>query len=279
MARPKLGQHFLADETWRERIAREIGASRYAGFAPAPANPLPWIEIGAGHGEMTEHLLSTSAPVTAIELDAALAANLSALARRYPTLKVVAGDILQLDLSEILGAGRCRVYGNLPYYITSPILHRLFEHAARIAEIHIVIQLEVAARLAARPATRDYGYLSVLTQFFSRPEIVLCIPRAAFRPPPKVSSALVTLRLPGAAPRLSVPDETRFLDFAKLCFAHKRKTLANNLKSCARAEAVRRALAAAGLRPDARAEQLSLDEFARLHELLVPFQLVAGKQG
>lgn len=163
---------------------------------------------------------------------------------------------------------RLRIYGNLPYYITSPILQRLFEMADLIDEIHIVIQHEVALRLAAEPGTSDYGYLSVLTQYFSRPEIAMEIPREAFTPPPEVESALVTLRFPGARSKLVLPDEKQFFDFVKACFAKKRKTLVNNLRTFAAPAAVREALEALQLRPDARAEQLSVAQLAALHARL-----------
>jgi len=271
MARQRLGQHFLADAAWREKIARAIGISRHAAdLSAAPPSQTSWLEIGAGHGEMTEHLLATGLPVTSIELDPPLVADLQRLAEKFPNLTVVPGDILQLDLTKLLANRRVRVYGNLPYYITSPILHRLFEHAAQIEAIHIVIQLEVAQRLAARPGSRDFGYLSVLTQYFSRPEIALQIPRGAFQPPPEVTSALVTLRLPGAGAALGLKDEQRFLDFVKLCFAQKRKTLLNNLRALACPELVREALASLRLRPDARAEQLSVEQFAALFRRLIP---------
>jgi 16S rRNA (adenine1518-N6/adenine1519-N6)-dimethyltransferase len=152
----------------------------------------------------------------------------------------------------------------LPYYITSPILHHLFASAALIDEIHIVIQHEVALRLVAQPGTRDYGYLSVLTQYYSRPELVLEIPRSAFRPPPEVSSALVTLRLPGERAKLPGINEATFLDFVKLCFSQKRKTLVNNLKLQVKPELIREALATRNLRADARAEQLSVSDLAAL---------------
>jgi 16S rRNA (adenine1518-N6/adenine1519-N6)-dimethyltransferase len=264
MARQRLGQHFLADAGWREEIARAIRVSQQS-IAPAPSGnsaEFCWIEIGAGHGEMTEHLASTGAPVHAIELDPLLAAALKRLAKRFPNLEIVSADILETDIEKIAAGRRVRIYGNLPYYITSPILHRLFESAELIEEIHIVIQHEVALRLAAQPGTRDYGYLSVLTQYFSRPELVLEIPRGAFRPPPEVSSALVTLRLPGERAKLPQIDEAPFLEFVKLCFSQKRKTLVNNLKSQVRAELVRENLAKLNFRPDARAEQLSVANLA-----------------
>ena len=265
MARQRLGQHFLSDLECREQIARAIGVSRYSiGGARAGSDNSCWIEIGAGHGEMTEHLAASGAAVYAIELDAALLAGLRRLTKEYPNLTVVPGDVLELDLAAIAARRRVRIYGNLPYYITSPILQRLFAVADLLDEIHIVIQHEVAQRLAAAPGSSDYGYLSVLTQYFSRPEIAMEIPREAFTPPPEVESALVTLRFPGARAKLAVANENAFFDFVKLCFAKKRKTLVNNLRSLAPPGAVREALAALQLRPDARAEQLNVAQLAAL---------------
>ena len=122
----------------------------------------------------------------------------------FPISTSFTGDILKADLAAIAAGRRIRLYGNLPYYITSPILHHLFTFADIIDEIHVVIQTEVALRVAAQPGTRDYGYLSVLTQFYARPEFVFEIPRDAFNPPPEVTSALVTLRLPGERAKLAL---------------------------------------------------------------------------
>jgi 16S rRNA (adenine1518-N6/adenine1519-N6)-dimethyltransferase len=268
MPRQRLGQHFLADLDWREQIARAIRVS------PHSTVPLPkddqhcWIEIGAGHGEMTRHLLATGVPVCAIELDQSLASSLRGLAREFPQLTVVSGDVLKTDLADLASRRRIRLYGNLPYYITSPILHHLFSFASIIEEMHLVIQTEVAKRLAAQPGARDYGYLSVVTQFYTRPEFVFEIPREAFQPAPEVTSALVTLRLPGERSSLALKDEHRFLNFVKLSFSQKRKTLVNNLRSLAKPEKLRAALASLSLRPDARAEQLTVAQLAALHALV-----------
>jgi len=269
MARQRLGQHFLADPDWREQIARAIRVSAHSAdfsVSPdrAPDKPYCWIEIGAGHGEMTEYLAAAGAPVNAIEIDASLARRLKHLTQQFPNLQVISSDVLKVDIAEVAAGRHARIYGNLPYYITSPILHHLFAFAPIIDEIHVVIQLEVAERLAAQPGGRDYGYLSVATQLYSRPEIVLEIPREAFDPPPEVASALVTLRLPGQLSKVGEIDKQQFLDFVKLCFAQKRKTLVNNLRSLGKAGDVRTALERCCLRPDARAEQLSIAEFAGL---------------
>ena len=266
MARQRLGQHFLTDAGWREQIARAIGISRNSSnfSVPGEAREFCWIEIGAGHGEMTQHLVATGRPVIAVELDPPLARRLGEMAEKTPNLTVHHQDVLKTDLRALAAGRRIRIYGNLPYYITSPILHHFFEFAELIDEIHIVIQLEVAYRLVARPGTRDYGYLSVLTQYFSKPIIALKIPRGAFQPPPEVGSALVSLRLPGVKSETQISNEEKFLEFVKTCFAQKRKTLVNNLRGISEPEATKRALEALGAAPGARAEELSVSQLGEL---------------
>lgn len=265
MARQKLGQHFLGDPAWQKRILETL---------PRAADDV-WLEIGAGHGEMTRLLAAQGLRVISIETDARLAENLRQRIESHPSewplVEIVSGDVLRLDLGKLAGGGRFRVYGNLPYYITSPILHHLFAYAGQIASIHIVIQFEVAARIAARPGRREYGYLSAACQFYTRPEIVLRIPPGAFRPPPRVTSALVRMTLPGERALLHVRDERGFLGFVQTCFGQKRKTLRNNLRALAPDHRIHAALEACALRPDARAEQLSLAQFSAL------FVAVGGK--
>jgi 16S rRNA (adenine1518-N6/adenine1519-N6)-dimethyltransferase len=270
MARQRLGQHFLADLQWREEIARAIRVSPHSTVPIPREDQHCWIEIGAGHGEMTELLLGMGAPVYAIEFDAPLFASLQRLAQKFQNLTAVHGDVLKTDIGALAAGRRIFLYGNLPYFITSPILHHLFHFANVIDEMHVVIQTEVARRLAAEPGTRDYGYLSVVTQFYTRPEFVFEIPRSAFEPPPEVTSALVTLRLPGERAKLGLGDEARFLNFVKLCFSHKRKTLVNNLRALAKPDRVREALASLRLRPDSRGEQLTVRQLAALQAFLAP---------
>jgi 16S rRNA (adenine1518-N6/adenine1519-N6)-dimethyltransferase len=252
-----MGQHFLGDPGWRRRIFDTL---------PHSADNM-WIDIGAGHGEMTQLLAGEGRRVIAVEADTRLAEGLrkrvAAESSQWPGVEVVAGDVLQLEFSK-LTSGRFRVYGNLPYYITSPILHRLFEFADQISSIHIVIQFEVAARIAARPGRRAYGYLSAACQFYGRPEIVLRIPPGAFRPPPRVTSALVRMAMPGERASLDIEDENRFLEFIQVCFGQKRKTLRNNLRDLASDDHIHESLAQCGLRQYARAEQLTLAQFAAL---------------
>ena len=278
MARQKLGQHFLNDAGWREKIARAIRVSAHG--MESPSNPgaqnYCWIEIGAGHGEMTEYLVRSGVPVYAVELDPSLIGQLKRLAEQHSNLTVVPGDVLELDLQSLAAGRRIRLYGNLPYYITSPILHRFFSFADQIDEINIVIQLEVALRLAAQPGNKDYGYLSVATQFYTRPEFVLKLPPGAFNPPPEVASALVTLRLPGPGAQSGVGNAEEFLDFVKSCFSQKRKTLANNLRQVAKPQEIRELLKELKLREDARAEQLTVAQFAAIFSAISSANPAAG---
>lgn len=272
MAPRRLGQHFLASAAWRERIARAVlGASAQAS-ASAPASEAAgqgddqWIEIGAGHGEMTSLLARHASRVIAIELDDKLLLRLRQQTAKLSNVTVIAGDVMALDLAALTDAKPFRAYGNLPYYITSPIVHRLLEHAERLQAAFLVVQLEVAARMTARPGRRDYGYFSAFTQFYSKPEILLRIPPGAFQPPPKVSSALVALRFPGERARLDatfrIEDEAVFVRFLKICFAQKRKTLRNNLRSVMAEERANAVLRECGIAENARAEEMGLAQFA-----------------
>jgi 16S rRNA (adenine1518-N6/adenine1519-N6)-dimethyltransferase len=260
MSRQRLGQHFLHDIGWRKRILSTL---------PLAANQT-WIEIGPGHGEMTQLLVGENRRIIVIETDQKLAEGLKASRdadpNQWPGLEIVNADVLTTNIADLV-TEKIHIYGNLPYYITSPILHHLFRWAGQIESIHIVIQLEVAERIAAHPGVRDYGYLSALCQFYAQPKIALRIPPGAFRPPPKVKSALVSMNLPGAQADLNIVGETeekRFLEFVQTCFSQKRKTLRNNLLAIATDKKIHEALAAAALRPDARAEQLTLPKFAVL---------------
>ncbi|HEV2615652.1 MAG TPA: 16S rRNA (adenine(1518)-N(6)/adenine(1519)-N(6))-dimethyltransferase RsmA [Candidatus Acidoferrales bacterium] len=258
MSRQKLGQHFLADVSWRKRIADTL-----------PACPdSVWLEIGAGHGEMTQLLAQRARRVIAIETDPALASVVRQRAvTEWPNVEVVESDILLTDLLA-LAHDRFRVYGNLPYYITSPILAHLFRFAAHIDSIHVVTQLEVAQRIAAHPGTRDYGYLSTLCRYYARPELLFRIPPGAFHPPPKVTSALLEMHLPGERASLDIHDDAAFLNFMQLCFAHKRKTLRNNLRDTYPHDAIAKALLSSALTGTSRAEELTLRQFAQLFAAL-----------
>jgi 16S rRNA (adenine1518-N6/adenine1519-N6)-dimethyltransferase len=215
---------------------------------------------------MTRELAQRVPRLLAIEVDAKLLPGLERLGAELGNVTIVPGDVLALDIARVTGGAPFHAYGSLPYYITSPILMRLFEHAALLRSASVVVQLEVAARMTARPGRREYGYLSVVTQFYTQPEIALKLPPGAFQPRPKVASALVRMRMPGGRAELGVRagEEPRFLEFVGYCFAHKRKTLLNNLRPHFAAARIEAALAAARLKPQARAEELSLPQFAGL---------------
>ena len=239
MAGQKLGQHFLADRNFLERLAE----------ATCPSTEPLVVEIGPGRGALTECLLARADRVVAIELDPALAAGLRT---RLPVVELVEDDVLSVELAQW---GPAAVAGNLPYYITSPILERLFAMGPLLKRAVVLVQLEVAERLVAKPGTRDYGYLSVETQLFTKPEILFRVPPGAFTPPPKVESAAVRL-----TPRtLPAEDPRGFLEFAGRCFRHKRKTLRNNLLPFYGQQV--------GTWPEAglRAEQLPLEKLIELH--------------
>jgi 16S rRNA (adenine1518-N6/adenine1519-N6)-dimethyltransferase len=254
---PKLGQHFLADAGYRRRIAQAL---------PLRPDDLV-IEIGAGRGAMTTLLAERGRRVVAIELDRELANHLLQKFKGDARIEVLAVDILATDLGEIcrrLESAKCTVFGNLPYYITSPIIHHLFAAEEWLRGMTLLVQREVAERLTAGPGTRAYGYLSVLAQLHSQPRLLFSVPPGAFSPPPKVHSALVDFRMKTKLPGFNSRDRAEFLDFVKRCFSQKRKNLLNNLSGDYTRARVERELASLGMSPKLRAEQLTLEQFAAL---------------
>ena len=259
--RPRLGQHFLTSENYRQRIVASL---------PHGADDLV-LEIGPGRGAVTELLARRARRVVAIELDAELAKQLEEKLKDNAKVEIVRGDILTADLSALCrrdGFDKCVVFGNLPYYITSPILHHLFDQAAAIRALALLVQREVAERLTAQSGSRDYGYLTVLAQLHAEPRIVLNVPPGAFSPPPKVQSALVHFTMRPRFPAWSARERARFLEFVKSCFAQKRKNLFNNLRRTYSHDAIKAAFDALGISPRRRAEELQLELLGSLFERL-----------
>lgn len=270
--KPKLGQNFLADPQAVERIVDALG----------DISQTVAVEIGPGQGVLTRALARGAGRLIAIEVDRMLAAQLRYEYARQPNVEIIEADVLKLDFRTVLNRtigplndlrplkpARARVVGNLPYYITSDILLRLFEFHDQFDVIVIMVQREVADRIAADPGTRDYGLLSATAQLYTRVEKLFTLPPGAFSPPPKVHSSVLRLTV---APRFEelkiIPEE--FIGFLKLAFAMKRKTLLNNLREKFGEEKVRAALKEAGVRGDIRAEALPLEKSAEVFRRLTP---------
>ncbi|MEP6536380.1 MAG: 16S rRNA (adenine(1518)-N(6)/adenine(1519)-N(6))-dimethyltransferase RsmA [Bryobacteraceae bacterium] len=248
MAGRRLGQHFLQRKSVLERIA--------AAACPEPDATV--VEIGPGKGALTEHLLSRASRVIAIEVDQVLVHYLQQKFRGQEKLTIVAADVLKVDLAQW---GPVTIAGNLPYYITSPIFERVLSIGPLLQNAVFLVQKEVAARVAASPGSRDYGYLTVQTRLMGEPRFLFEVPPSAFHPPPKVDSAVVQLTPRSDSP---VADRQAFLEFVGICFRHKRKTLRNNLIESFDKDLI-------DSLPDVgkRAEQLSLEQFIELHQRIL----------
>ncbi len=255
----RLGQNFLVDDVAIHRIVAALGdlAGRTV------------VEIGPGRGAITHALAARARGVLAIELDRDLAAGLRA--HFDPgRVTVVEQDVLHFDFAAAAAAAgqRLRVAGNLPYYITSPILLKLAAGHASLDFAVLMVQREVALRVAAAPGSRDYGLLSTTVQMFGSVETLFTLPPAAFAPPPKVHSTVFRWRFAPRFDQLQVHQD-RFLRFLRHAFAQKRKTLANNLRAAGlQAAAAAAALAAARIPAQARAEELPLEDLAALWRAL-----------
>lgn len=268
--KPKLGQNFLADQAAMRRIVEALG----------DISQTTVIEIGPGRGALTDLLAVRAGRLIAVELDRVLAAQLRMRYAKLPNVEVIEADILKVDIATMIGKRpgplrdlrpteplKARFVGNLPYYITSDILLRLFQHHRCIETIVVMMQLEVAERLAARPGGREYGLLSATAQLHGDVEMLFKLPPGAFNPPPKVHSAVVRMHLAPRFDELQV-DPAGFDSFLKQVFAQKRKTLHNNLREHYDEKLVKEAMSEAKVRSDARAEALSLEKMAQIYRVL-----------
>jgi len=264
--KPKLGQHFLTDTAAAVRIVESLGDLLQSTV----------LEIGPGRGALTSLLARRARRVIAVEKDRVLAAQLRMHLSLASNVEIIEGDILAIDLDSLFGPKpgstrpgmeldpqKVRVVGNLPYFITSDILLRLFEYRKYFELMVLMVQKEVADRLAAKPGTSEYGLLSATAQLYSRVEKLFTLPPGAFSPPPKVHSRVVRLEPSPRLDSLQV-DEDGFMNFLKLSFAQKRKTLWNNLKVRYESDDLDRALAKARVKPSIRAEALSLEASANI---------------
>ena len=250
----KLGQHFLVDES----VVRRITASLQ--LQPN----MPVLEIGPGIGTLTQFLAMTGACVTAVELDRRCIEIMGTTLRAYENIHIVQGDVLTLDFTKLMGAGPFQIAGNLPYYITTPIVMKILEGNVPAEKMVFMVQKEVADRMVSGPGTKDYGALSVAVQFHTEAVKLFEVPSAAFMPPPAVDSAVI-LCTKRAQPPVDVPSAKLFFRVVRAAFGQRRKTLANALQGGGFSrEEVTAMLQETGIKGERRGETLSLDEFAAL---------------
>ncbi|MFA4842273.1 MAG: 16S rRNA (adenine(1518)-N(6)/adenine(1519)-N(6))-dimethyltransferase RsmA [Candidatus Omnitrophota bacterium] len=254
-AKKYLGQNFLVDPNIRRKIiqACELNPSDIV------------LELGAGRGELTEGIAKVAENIFAIELDSGLCEILRDKFECSKKVKIIQRDILKLDIGRLVGKLSCKikVIGNIPYYITSPIIARLFKYKRHIDKIYLTVQKEFAARLIARAGSKDYGAFSCFTQYYSLPEIIFTVKNTCFRPVPKTDSAFVGLTLKTKLP-LRAKEEKALFKIIRSAFNQRRKTLKNSLKGIVAKEQVEHFCANLAITSDIRAERLTLEDFTNL---------------
>lgn len=258
-----LGQNFLIDEMILHRIVSTLDLTVENGA----------IEIGPGIGALTEELAQKAGKVVSVEIDGRLVSVLRQIFEPNNNVKVIHADFLKLDLDELKAEfgpdQKLTVAANLPYYITTPILLKLLHSDLNLRTIVVMVQKEVADRIAAKPGDKSYGSLSIAVQYYARAATVLEVPRTAFLPNPNVDSAVLRLEMLSEPP-VRVSDEDFFFQVIRASFRQRRKTIFNNLTHNLfpkiEKEELRGKLEASGIDPARRAETLSIEEFARLAE-------------
>ncbi|MBX3712586.1 MAG: 16S rRNA (adenine(1518)-N(6)/adenine(1519)-N(6))-dimethyltransferase RsmA [Lysobacter sp.] len=248
-AKKALGQHFLHERGVIDKMLLAID--------PKPGDR--FVEIGPGQGALTFPLLDRHGALTAIEYDRDLLVPLTEAAKAHGELSLVHSDVMNVDFTALAAGTPFRLVGNLPYNLSSPILFHALEHAAVIRDMHFMLQKEVVDRMAAGPGSKVYGRLSVMLQAYCKVTSLFKVPPGAFRPPPKVDSAVVRL-VPLPPEQVGIVDPKRFADIVRAAFGQRRKTLRNALSTVCGVERI----VAAGIDPQARAEQLQVAEFVRL---------------
>ncbi|WP_221569242.1 16S rRNA (adenine(1518)-N(6)/adenine(1519)-N(6))-dimethyltransferase RsmA [Alkalihalobacillus sp. TS-13] len=267
-----LGQNFLIDRNVLDKIVAAADVSSETGV----------IEIGPGIGSLTEQLAKKAKKVTAFEIDQRLIPILEDTLSDYPHVKVIHQDVLEADLKEVIevefsGVEDLMVVANLPYYVTTPIILKLLTERIPIRGIVVMIQKEVADRMAAKPGTKDYGSLSIAVQYYAVAKSEVKVPKTVFVPQPNVDSSVISLTLRKQAP-VHVEDENFFFEVVRSSFAQRRKTLLNNLQnnlfSKEQKSMIEGALQETGIDGKRRGETLSIEEFARLSNALLPLKRV-----
>lgn len=262
-----LGQNFLIDTNILHRIVDYAEVTEQTGA----------IEIGPGIGALTEQLAKRAKKVVAFEIDQRLLPILKDTLSPYQNVKVIHQDILKADVhnmisSEFEGIEDLMVVANLPYYVTTPILMKLLEEKIPVRGIVVMLQKEVADRIAAKPGTKDYGSLSIAIQYYTEAETVMVVPKTVFNPQPNVDSAVLRL-IKRPEPAVKVKDESFFFSIVRASFAQRRKTILNNLTNNLsfgkeKKQAIEQTLHEVGVDPKRRGETLSIEEFAALSDAL-----------
>lgn len=249
-ARKRFGQNFLHDEYVIDQIVSAIYPQKHQHL----------VEIGPGLGALTEPVADLLDSLTVVELDRDLAERLRTHPFMQSKLTIVEADALTVDFSKFKTDDRpLRVFGNLPYNISTPLMFHLFEHSDVIEDMHFMLQLEVVKRLSAMPGDKLYGRLSVMTQFYCEAVPVLMVPPHAFKPAPKVDSAVIRL-IPHKTPVVDVKEVKHLERVVSAAFNQRRKTLRNSLRELLDSDQIE----IAGVSPDARAQELTLAQFASL---------------
>lgn len=264
-----LGQNFLIDTNILRRIVDHAELTEESGA----------IEIGPGIGALTEQLAKSSKKVTAFEIDQRLLPILKDTLSPYDNVTVIHEDILKANVEKVIaeefsGIDDVMVVANLPYYVTTPIILKLLTENLPIRGLVVMLQKEVADRIAAKPGTKEYGSLSIAIQYYTEAETVMIVPKTVFMPQPNVDSAVIRL-VKRAKPIVEVKDEEFFFTVTRSSFAQRRKTILNNLTSQlpdgkSKKDQILRALEQTGVDPTRRGETLSIEEFGRLSDALLP---------
>lgn len=253
-----LGQNFLISDSVLEDMIYSAGIDDTSNV----------LEIGPGFGTLTQQLCLHAKKVVSVEIDETVIPILKDNTAEFDNLTIINGDIMKTDIkkliSEQFGNEEVKVVANLPYYITTPIIMALLEQELPISMLVIMIQKEVADRIAAKPCTKDYGALTVAVNFYCEPSVICNVPASCFIPPPKVSSSVIMLTM-REKPAVEVKDKKKYFSVVKAAFGQRRKTLLNALANSGVAgskEAVTGLLQSVGIEPNRRGETLSLEEFA-----------------
>ncbi|MBQ8134703.1 MAG: 16S rRNA (adenine(1518)-N(6)/adenine(1519)-N(6))-dimethyltransferase RsmA [Clostridia bacterium] len=254
-----LGQNFLINPGVCPRMAEECGCSDSVGV----------IEIGPGAGVLTNELAKVACKVVAVELDKRLLPVLEETLSGHDNIKIINGDAMKLDfvrlIEEEFGGSEVVICANLPYYITSPVIMRLLEERLPINSLTVMVQKEAADRICAQPGTRESGAISAAVNYYSRPEMLFKVSKGSFLPAPKVDSAVIRLHILKEPP-VSVQDEKMFFKVVKAAFSQRRKTLPNSLSSglSLPKQEVAALLDAVGIKPNARAEEMTMENLAQI---------------